>query len=205
MPATSQPAILRPPHARPDPGRARQIVESYQPMDIVDTHYKERYLDLIDRYPHDFGNRYNYTDGIHGHITSQAFVLHPNLNAVALIHHIKLGLWLGQGGHMEPADVDFIATARREAEEEGGFKDLRLLQDTPFDLDVHGFPAKGPQPDHIHYDMRWLFVAPDDQLRLNPNEGAAIEWVKIADLRDRMKIWLSNSRLIRRLEGMVVG
>lgn len=201
----SAPAPVMPPltPARPDPARARAIVESYTPTDVVDTHYKERYLDLIARYPNDFGNRYNYDLGIHGHITSQAFVLNPARDAVALLHHKKLDIWIGQGGHMEPGDDDFIATALREAEEEAGFKNLQLVQNTPFDLDIHGFPARGNQPDHIHYDMRFLFVASDDTLHLNTDEGVHLEWVKIKNLRDKMPMWLSNSRLVARLTAMI--
>ena len=198
---SSTPAPLTAPMgARLDPVRAHAIVQSYTPVDIVDTYYKERYLDLIARYPNDFANRYNYNLGIHGHITSQAFVYHQGRNAVALMHHKKLDIWIGQGGHVEPGDTDFIATARREAMEEAGFQNLRLLQETPYDLDIHGFPAKGDQPDHLHYDMRWLFETDDDTFHLNANEGTAIEWVKVADLRTKMPHWLSTSRLIRRFE-----
>lgn len=204
-PSPSPTALTAPTGAHPDPVRAQKIVESYTPIDVVDTYYKERYLDLITQHPNDFGNRYNYNLGVHGHITVQAFVLNPARNAVALMHHKKLDLWLGLGGHMEPGDADFIATARREAEEEGGFENLTLIQDTPFDLDIHGFPARGDQPDHLHYDMRFLFAAANDKLRLNPDEGTAIEWVAVGDLRSRMKMWLSNSRLIRRLEAQFGG
>ena len=47
-----------------------------------------------------------------------------------------------------------------------------------------------------------LFMIPgfDDTLRLNEAEGLQIEWIKIADLRARMGVWLSNSRLIRSFE-----
>jgi 8-oxo-dGTP pyrophosphatase MutT (NUDIX family) len=203
--APSSIALTVPVGARPDPARAQEIVESYTPVDVVDAYYKERYLDLIARYPGDFANRYNYNAGVHGHITSQAFVYHRGRNAIALMHHKKLDIWIGQGGHVEPGDDDFIATARREAEEEAGFRDLRLIQDTPIDLDIHGFPAKGDQPDHIHYDIRWLFETDDDALRLNEGEGLRIEWVPVADLRAKMPMWLSNSRLIRRFEAMFPG
>lgn len=180
--------------------RARHIIESYVPVDIVSTHYKARFLSLITDHPDQFADRYNYNAGVHGHITSQAFVYHPGRNAIALMHHKKLDIWVGMGGHAEPGDPDFIATARREATEEAGFQNLRLIQDTPFDLDIHGFPAKKDQPDHLHYDVRWLFETEDDTLVLNPDEGTAIEWVAIADLRPKMPMWLANSRLVRGFE-----
>lgn len=190
----------RPIGAQLDPIRAKHIIESYTPVDVVSTHYKDRFLALITDYPDHFANRYNYGADIHGHMTSQAYVYHRGRNAIALMHHKKFGMWAGQGGHVEPGDIDFIATAMREAFEEAGFKNLRLMMDSPFDLDIHGSPAKKDQPDHIHYDIRWLFETDDDTLVLNPDEGTAIEWVGIAGLRSKMSTWLSDSRLIRGLE-----
>ncbi len=186
--------------ARLDPVRARAIIESYVPIDVVSAYYKDRFLALIADHPDQFSDRYNYHADIHGHITSQAFVYHRGRNAIALMHHKKFGMWAGQGGHVEPGDTDVIATARREAAEEAGFKTLRLVQETPFELDIHGSPAKKDQPDHIHYDIRWLFETDDDTLVLNPDEGTAIEWVGIAGLRSKMSPWLSDSRLIRGFE-----
>ncbi len=206
---TNTPAPIAPKNAplgaRLDPTRANQIIESYTPVDVVSSYYKARFLALIADHPNDFANRYNYTLGIHGHITSQAFVYHARRNAIALMHHKKLDIWVGQGGHVEQGDADFIATAMREAFEEGGFKNLHLMMDAPFDLDIHGFPAKKDQPDHIHYDIRWLFETDDDTLTLNQNEGTAIEWVKISDLRPKMPMWLANSRLVRGFEARFLG
>lgn len=203
--APSPVTLTAPVGAQLNPVRARKIVESYTPVDVVSTYYKSRFLALITDHPNHFADRYNYNAGVHGHITSQAFVYHRGRNAIALMHHKKLDIWIGMGGHAEPGDADLIATARREATEEAGFQNLRLMMDAPFDLDIHGFPAKKDQPDHIHYDMRWLFETDDDTLILNADEGTAIEWVGIADLRPKMPMWLANSRLVRGFEVRFLG
>ncbi|MES2729806.1 MAG: NUDIX domain-containing protein [Pseudomonadota bacterium] len=186
--------------AKPDAARALKIIASYTPVDVVSTHYKQQFTDFITQHPDHFGNRYNYLLGMHGHLTAQAFVYHPGHNAIALLHHKKLNMWLGQGGHMEPEDGDFLATALREAFEEAGFTRLRLLQDAPIDLDAHGFPARGDQPDHLHYDVRYLFETDDDTLTLDPTEGTNLEWVPCAEFRTRMGESFSNSRTIRAIE-----
>lgn len=186
--------------ARLDPTRARELIESYTPVDVVSQYYKAQFLALINDHPHHFADRYNYHARVHGHVTSQAFVVNRARNAIALMHHKKLDIWVGMGGHAEPGDTDLIATAMREAFEEAGFKNLRLMQESPFDIDIHGFPAKKDQPDHIHYDVRWLFETDDETLTLNPDEGTAIEWVHITDLRPKMPMWLSNARLVRGFE-----
>jgi hypothetical protein len=42
----------------------------------------------------------------------------------------------------------------REAEEESGLRDLAGEQDI-FDLDRHRIPARGDEPEHWHYDVRY--------------------------------------------------
>src|SRR5690606_25147466 len=62
-----------------------------------------------------------------GHFTASAFVLSPDRQSLLLIHHRKLGLWLQPGGHLEPADPNVRAAARREVAEEVGLEDLDPL------------------------------------------------------------------------------
>lgn len=181
--------------ARLDPAATRDMIMSYKATDHVSAYYKEQFLALIDCHPTDFANRYNYTRGIQGHITAQGYVYNPDLDAVALMHHKKLDIWVGFGGHAEPEDTDIIATARREVIEEGGIIDLSLACNAPIDIDIHGFPAKGEQPDHLHYDIRFLFHTTSSTL--NPNdESTDVQWVKRSDLPQYLPRWLSNSRVL---------
>ncbi len=181
--------------AKLSPTSTREMVMSYKATDHVSAYYKEQFLDLIARHPNDFANRYNYTRGIQGHITAQGYVYNPGLDSIALMHHKKLDIWVGFGGHAEPEDTDIIATARREVIEEGGIADLSLVYDTPIDIDIHGFPAKGEQPDHLHYDIRFLFHT--DSGTFNPNnESTDVRWVKRVDLPQYLPNWLPNSRVL---------
>lgn len=182
--------------ARLAPRSAHATIESYTPVDPVSAHYKQQFLNLIAAHPDTFANRYNYELGVHGHLTAQAYVFNPTLRAIGLMHHKKLGLWVGFGGHVEQGDTDLMATALREAREESGLKNLTLHSPVPIDLDIHGFPAKGDQPDHLHYDARFLFTTDETEFAPN-NESTAIEWVPLADLPARTGMWLPNSRLIR--------
>jgi 8-oxo-dGTP pyrophosphatase MutT (NUDIX family) len=180
--------------ARIDAGATRALVHAYQPVDVVSAEYQRQFLDLLDRRPHDFANRYNYHAGVPGHFTAQAVIFNPDLKAVALMHHRKLDIWVGPGGHIDHGDGSAEVAARREAVEEMGLRDLFLAQASPFDLDIHGFPAKGPQPDHLHYDIRFLFTTPQRDFAPN-DESTEVAWVPLADLDQYMPHWLSNTRL----------
>ena len=185
--------------ARLDADASRALVQSYTPVDTVSAEYQRQFLSLIDRIPTSFANRYNYYDGAPGHFTAQAVVYHPGKKAVALMLHKKLNIWVGPGGHIDLEDGKVEDAARREASEEMGLKDLFLAQAAPFDLDIHGFPAKGPQPDHLHYDVRFLFTSTQDTFAPN-NESMEVAWVPLSEYRSRVGMWLPNSRLVRGLE-----
>lgn len=185
--------------ARLDPAATLKLINTYQPVDVVSAHYQQQFNTLITAHPDLFANRYNYQAGIHGHLTAQATVYNPDLKSIALMFHKKLQLWTGPGGHVDLGDADAIATARREAAEEIGLTDLILAEPAPFDIDIHGFPARKDQPDHLHYDLRFLFTTASNTLIAN-DESTDLTWVKITELRQFIPITVPNSRMVLGLE-----
>ncbi|ALN74444.1 NUDIX hydrolase [Aureimonas sp. AU20] len=126
-----------------------------------------------------------------GHVTTSAIVVSPDHRRVLLIDHIALGRWLQPGGHYEAAPF-FHDSAAREAVEETGVAGLRLHPwhrgtDLPFVIDSHdvsGNPRRG-EPDHVHDDLQYLFLAdPDAPLRAQTEEVHAAFWEEIAHLGD---------------------
>lgn len=118
-----------------------------------------------------------------GHLTGSAWVLSADFGSVLLLHHLKLDRWLQPGGHADDTDGSLIETAHREAVEECGIPNLRLISARLFDLDIHVIPAKGTEPEHLHYDFRFLFVAPEQVVvERNTVETKDIAWVSIPDL-----------------------
>lgn len=89
-----------------------------------------------------------------GHFTASALVVAPATRRVLLIAHPTLGLWLQPGGHIEAEDSSAEEAARREVREETGI--LAHLDAVLFDVDVHEIPARKTQPEHRHFDLRFL-------------------------------------------------
>jgi 8-oxo-dGTP pyrophosphatase MutT (NUDIX family) len=121
-----------------------------------------------------------------GHVTASAWILSPDEDAVLLGHHRKLDRWLQLGGHAD-GEGDTLAVALREAEEESGIARfaVRSPDETallPLDLDVHVIPARGDEPSHFHYDVRWLLVAASAQSLRVSAESFALRWVPRATL-----------------------
>lgn len=109
-----------------------------------------------------------------GHITGSAWIVDTTGDRVLLAHHRKLGIWLQPGGHND-GDADTLAVALREAREESGLE-VRVLDESIFDLDVHPIPARRREPPHHHYDVRFLFRAEHDRYRVS-EESNALAWV----------------------------
>lgn len=116
-----------------------------------------------------------------GHLTGSAWVLSADRQRCLLVHHRKLGRWLQPGGHAD-GEADLAGVARREAEEETGLTALELATPHPFDLDVHEIPARydaaGGQIEdaHLHHDLRYLFIATNDQSPRTSEESHDVRW-----------------------------
>lgn len=94
-----------------------------------------------------------------GHVTVSAFTVTAS-EQVALIYHAKLQRWLQPGGHLEASDRSLRHAVLRELEEETGVAaPIDLV--TFFDVDVHAIPQRGPVPQHLHFDLRYLIRVPD--------------------------------------------
>lgn len=153
----------------------RSLVEAHAAADGLERSHRQGLLDLFDSVP-DPWNRDRFEPG---HLTASAFVLHPDGSAVALIHHAKLDRWLQPGGHVEHDDVSHESAARREVAEECLIDSVDTIG--PIDLDTHRFPARGGQPAHLHFDLRWAFVAHRGQM--GAGDGTlAVRWVPLAEM-----------------------
>ncbi|GAA0714814.1 NUDIX hydrolase [Dokdonella soli] len=134
------------------------------------------------------------------HLTGSAWLVSADGARVLLTHHRKLDRWLQLGGHAD-GDTDLARVALREAEEESGLPDL-VVEPAIFDLDRHRIPARGNEPEHWHYDARYVVRATVSEDFVVSDESHALAWWSIADiargdgfddsLRRMARKWLAN-------------
>jgi 8-oxo-dGTP pyrophosphatase MutT (NUDIX family) len=130
---------------------------------------------------------------LEGHITGSALVVTPGLDKVLLTLHAKLGKWLQLGGHSDGDGATHLV-AMREAEEESGIKGLAFggpfaavrleggeaaRLPLPIDLDCHEIPARGAEPTHVHYDVRFIIIAPEGAEPVLTEESKDLRWLAL--------------------------
>jgi 8-oxo-dGTP pyrophosphatase MutT (NUDIX family) len=159
----------------PDRSSLESMLRAHVAGDSRERAHRDRMLELL-RVPGDPFARDHF---VPGHFTASSFVLSPDRERLLLIEHAKLKRWLQPGGHVEPGDADILSAARRELREETGIDDPQLALGGIFDLDVHAIPPYGTQPEHEHFDVRFLFCAGEHALRAGSDARAA-RWVPLA-------------------------
>lgn len=118
-----------------------------------------------------------------GHLTGSAWIVDEAREHALLLHHGKLNLWVQPGGHVED-DADMLSASWREAREETGLRDVRPVSEDIFDVDVHTIPANRQEAQHLHYDIRFLFVADRAAPLVVSSESKDLMWVPLTRIAD---------------------
>ena len=140
--------------------------------------YRQQMVTLLDSCPQCFRR-----DAFPAHFTGSALVVSADGRRWLLHHHRKLDRWLQFGGHCD-GEENVLAVAQREAYEESGIAGLAVASARPFDLDIHRIPAFRAEPAHLHYDIRYLLIAPEDsQIRASP-ESKELRWFSSHEMKD---------------------
>lgn len=135
-----------------------------------------------------------------GHITGSAWLLNPAGNKVLMTLHRKLKRWLQPGGHAD-GQSETLAVALREAEEESGIRGILPVSEDIFDVDIHLIPARPGEPEHFHYDIRYLLRAPHEQFVIS-EESDALAWWSAADFANRRR---ETDEAVLRMAAIVPG
>ena len=115
-----------------------------------------------------------------GHITGSAWLVDKNLGHVFFTHHKKLHRWFQPGGHSD-GDPNTLAVSMREASEESGIEDVFIqpVHNSIFDIDVHTIPANKKEPQHLHYDVRFLLETDMSHPLKISEESNEIAWIPL--------------------------
>lgn len=120
---------------------------------------------------------------LEGHVTGSAWIIDKDANNVVLLHHTKLDKWFQPGGHCD-GEWNVMIVAAKEALEETGLK-LTARSVDIFDVDIHEIPERNGVPRHLHYDIKFLFIAEMKVREIQHNhESREVRWVPLQEVEN---------------------
>lgn len=110
------------------------------------------------------------------HLVSYFLLYDTNAKKILLVDHIKAGLWLPTGGHVEPGEHP-ATTVEREAKEELGIH-AQFLNPNPLFLTVT--QTVGLTAGHTDVSLWYLLKASEkDLLTPDPREFKGVSWFEL--------------------------
>lgn len=169
----------------------REKIEKYEPYNEQEENDKKimlKYIDLFD----DVLTR----DNEFGHFTASAWVVNKERTKVLMIYHNIYKSWAWTGGHAD-GESNLLETAIRELKEETGVKNVKVLDDDIFSLEivcVNGHVKRGKHvSSHVHLNLTYLLEADEkEELKIKEDENKGVMWVNIEDVEK-----VTNEKWIR--------
>ena len=162
---------------------AKQIVSDYAPKSEREAADRRQILGYLSK-----GNDALTRDDAVAHFTASAWVTDPSREYILMAYHNIYRSWAWLGGHAY-GDPDLCSVASREAREETGITNLKLLCDGPISLEVlnvseHVKHGEIVSP-HLHFNLTYLFeTEKESSLKVKADENSAVGWRTLAQIRE---------------------
>ncbi len=156
-------------------------IERFMPYNVQEEKDKELMLKYIDTFQ-DVLTRNNEMC----HFTASNWIVNKNKTKVIMAYHNIYNSWAWTGGHAD-GDGNLLNVALKEANEETGLKNLKVLSDNFLGiqiLTVNSHIKRGKfVPSHLHLDCCFLLEADEnDSLKIKEDENSGVKWVDINDV-----------------------
>ena len=169
-------------------------LRGYAAEDAVEAEHRRAMLALLESAEDAFSRGHF----VPGHFTASCYIVDAE-GRLLLHHHKRLDRWLQMGGHVEEDESPDVA-ALREGREESGLPDLVQMTDGIFDLDIHPIPAAKGEPDHAHFDVRYLArTASPEAAIADREESNDLAWVTL-DRAAELMAGPESARVLRKIE-----
>ena len=181
------------------------IVNKYLELFPEEFKRQEKLLDYLKNHNDKEITDWNNFDG---HIVATGFIYALKEEKFLVLHHKDLDMLLCPGGHMDSNDANPFVTAKREAKEETGIDDLKLLKIAndeklvPFDIDTHivKFNQRLNLPEHYHFDFRYIFIIDKiKNVKIDEDETSSYKWVDI----DQFEAETSYGKILSKIKQML--
>lgn len=168
------------------------LLNKYFPIDENEKIYRLKMLQLLENEPLCFSREL-----LSGHFTASAFIVNQQKTQTLLLKHAKLNCWLQPGGHCD-GDPDVENVAIKEVLEETGLIVEKSPNPEIFDIDIHTIPERKSVPEHLHYDVRFLFLVDENDKIQISDESIDLKWIGFTEI-ESYNIDESVRRMVRKI------
>ena len=153
-------------------------IEKYIPYNEQEKCDKELMLEYIDTFE-DVLTRENKLC----HFTASNWIVNKERTKILMIYHNIYESWAWTGGHAD-GDSNLLNVALKEAREETGLKNLKVLSDGIFSLQILTVDSHMKRgkfvSSHLHLDCCFLLEADENEsLKINEHENSGVKWIDI--------------------------
>lgn len=184
----------------------KELLEEYKPISIQEEADKKYMLYMYDI----LGDKLFYRDSLSTHFSASCWITNKDHTKVLMNWHNIYKNWGWLGGHND-GDKDFLGVALKEAHEESGLCDIKVLKDTPVSIEILPvtYHIKNSKfvSSHTHMNLTYLFEADEkEELKIKPDENSGLKWVDldeailITNEEDMKPIYQKLNEALRKLE-----
>lgn len=169
-------------------------LESYQAINAQEEKDRQQFLSLLNNNDESLYTRENKT----AHITASAWITNKTRNKILLAHHNIYNSWAWLGGHAD-GEMDLSKVAIKEAKEESGLKDIKLLSNDIASIEIlpvgghikHGEYVSA----HLHLNITYFLVADENEtLHNKADENSAVAWFDINEVVSKSnEAWIAEN------------
>lgn len=156
----------------------KEQIENYKPYNEQEEKDKEMIIECINTFE-DVLTRENKMC----HFTASNWIVNKERTKVLMIYHNIYKSWAWTGGHAD-GDSNLLHVALKEAEEETGLKNLKILSNGIFGLQILTVDSHIKRgkfvPSHLHLDCCFLLEADESEaVKIKADENSGVEWIDI--------------------------
>lgn len=159
-----------------------KILDNYLKIYPEEKIRQERFINYLKNHDSKEIRDWNNFDG---HIVVGSFIYAKKENKFLFLYHKDLKMYLYPGGHVDKEDKTILDAALREAKEETGLDNFKVLQNAkdeliPLDIDTQfiEYNERLALPSHYHYDFRYVLMIDEIQdIKIDTSELRDYKWL----------------------------
>lgn len=161
----------------------KQQIENYKPYNEQEEKDKEVILKYMNTFDDVFTRKNEF-----GHFTASSWAVNKQRTKVLMIYHNIYKSWAWTGGHAD-GETNLLETAIRELKEETGVKNVKILDNDIFSLEiihVDGHIKRGKYvSSHVHLNLTYLLEVDENEvLQIKEDENSGVKWVNIDEVEN---------------------